>query len=177
MNGGFTFRGTHSGEYGVFCNPESRVLMPEKRRNPIIIPGRSGVFRQEDGGRDVRQESLQCYFVKRADTTVATQSRLIAGWLSEEGELNFDSEPDKYYRAYLVGAPPLEKHLQYGQFTLTFEMNPPFAYELPQSQSFAVTDQSALTLAVGGTVETPVRIIIRNVGTNTIRNIVLMHNN
>jgi phage-related protein len=106
---------------------------------------------------------------------VASQARLIAGWLSEEGELCFDSEPDKYYRAYLIGAPPLVKHLQYGEFTLTFEMNPPFAYELPQSKAFAVTDQTALPLSVGGTVETPVRIIIRNVGTNTIRNLVLTH--
>ena len=175
MDGGFIFRGTHSSVYGVYCNPESRVLMPAKRRNPIIIPGRSGAYRQEDGGRDVRLESLSCWYVKKNGTDIAAQARLIAGWLSEEGELAFDSEPGKYYRAYLAGAPPLIKHLQYGEFTLTFEMNPPFAYELPQNHDVTVTGQNPIQLAVGGTVETPVRFIIRNTGTTTIRNLVLLH--
>jgi len=175
MQGGFIFRGTHSSEYGVFCSPESRVLMPSKRRSPITIPGRSGAFRQEDGGRDVRQESISCWYVKRDGKDVAERARLIAGWLSEEGELGFDSEPGKYYRAYLVGAPPLAKHLQYGEFVLSFEMNPPFAYELPQSLDVKVTSQSPVQLDVGGTAETPVRIIIRNTGTTTIRNLVLLH--
>ena len=161
--------------YGVFCNPESRVLMPSKRRNPITIPGRSGVFRQEDGGREVRQESLSCWYVKREGADIAERARLIAGWLSEEGELGFDSEQGKYYRAYLVGAPPLIKHLQYGEFTLTFEMNPPFAYELPQALDITVKDQTPIQLHVSGTAETPVRFIIRNTGTTTIKNLVLLH--
>jgi phage-related protein len=149
--------------------------MPEKRRNPIMIPGRSGAFRQEDGGRAVRQESITCSFVRPPDIDVAQHARLIAGWLSEEGELNFDSEPDKYYRAYLIGAPPLVKHLLYGQFSLSFEMNPPFAYQLPQSLDLEVIDQTPIVLMVGGTAKTPVRIIIRNDGTTTIRNLVLLH--
>ena len=149
--------------------------MPEKRRSPIIIPGRSGVFRQEDGGHDVRRESITCSFVKPQGMDIALLARLIAGWLSEEGELGFDSEPGKYYHAYLIGAPPLAKHLQYGEFTLTFEMNPPYAYELPQALDIKITDQSTTHLHVGGTTETPVRFIIRNTGTTAIRNLVILH--
>jgi len=172
---GFSFRGIHSGTYGVFCQPLSRVLIPERRRSPIVIPGRSGVYRQEDGGHDVRRESITCSFVKPPGVTVAHFTRQIAGWLSEEGELTFDSEPGKYYRAYLAGAPPLEKHLLYGQFELAFEMNPPYAYELPQSINTSGAGQITVSVKTDGTARTPVRIVIRNNGPTTIRNLVLLH--
>ncbi len=52
----------------------------------------------------------------------------IAYWLSGSGRLIFDREPDKYYLARLSGGPPMSQHLKYGEFTITWSYNLPFAF-------------------------------------------------
>ncbi len=173
MDGGFTFKGIHSSKYGVFETPGDRVLSPKKRRNLITIPGRSTAFIQEDGGYEVRNESIICTFAQATlpNVELQRQIRLIAGWLSGVGELTFDYEPEMHYNAYLTGAPPTIKDLQYAQFNLDFTINHPFAYETAISEVHQIKNNSRIITKTAGTVETPVRMIIKNNGKTTINNL------
>ncbi len=175
MDGGFTFNGVHSSTFGVFETPESRVLSPRKRRELIPIPGRNTAFIQEDGGYESRVESIICSFAQITVPTVSLQRqvRLIAGWLKGIGELTFDYEPEMHYNAFLSGAPPGVKHLQYTQFTLEFTINHPFAYETAINKVFTITNNLPIKIVAEGTVETPIRMIIKNTGTTTINNLVI----
>ena len=169
---GFTYRGTHSSAHNIICDPTSRQLIPERRRNPIVVPGRSGSYLQDDGTYSDRSETFKCYYTKRGDSDISLQSREIAAWLATEGTLSFDNEPDKYYYAYFSGSPPLTKHLKYGEFELSFTYSPPFAFTAQQSLSMLITSKSdEMVIPVAGTARTPIRIIIKNVGSTTIENL------
>ncbi len=173
--GGFTFKGVHSSTYGVFETPQSRQLMPEKRRTLIDIPGRSTAFLQEDGGYNVRVESILCSYVPSEGESLQRQVRLIAGWLNGVGELTFDYEPEMHYNAYLSSPPPTTKQMamEYAQFELEFTINHPFAYETAIQQHEVIIDESPIIVVAEGTIDTPVRIIIKNLGTTPIQNLVL----
>ena len=169
---GFTFRGIHSSEYNIICDPSSRQLIPERRRSLLIIPGRSGSYKQEDGAYNDKAETFTCYYTKKPDRDISLQAREIAAWLAEDGVLCFDNEPDKFYDAYFSGALPLTKHLKYGEFELAFTYSPPFAYTEQQSLVQVIEKESdVITIPVAGTAPTPCRIIIRNDGDTTIENL------
>lgn len=169
---GFTFNGKHSSEFNIYCNPSSRQLIPEKRRSLTTVPGRSGNYIHTDGDYSERTESITCWYTKKDGFDVSTQSREIAAWLAEDGILIFDHEPDKYYHARFSGSPPLTKHLQYGEFELTFTYDPPFAYTTPTAEQRTLTaNNQKIEIASSGTVETPCRIIITNHGNTTIQNL------
>lgn len=176
MEGGFTFKGVHSSTYGVYETPESRVLLPLKRRTLIEIPGRSESFIQEDGGYNSRVESISCSYSPRAGENLQRQVRLIAGWLSGVGELTFDYEPEMHYNAFLSSAPPTVKQMamQYATFDLEFTINHPFAYETAQQLHFEdVASGAPITLTTDGTIATPVRLVIKNTGDTPIHNLII----
>ncbi|MBQ7436107.1 MAG: phage tail family protein [Oscillospiraceae bacterium] len=169
---GFTFNSGHSQSYGIVVNPTQRIILPEKRRVMIEIPGRSGYHSQSDGTYLAREETFHCYYVRPENISLADSARRIALWLSGEGRLEFDNEPGKYYDAFVVGAPPQIRHLQYGEFDVTFCYSPPFAYtEIQQESDTIVSNSGYIFLPVNGTADTPCRIIIKNVGTRTINNL------
>lgn len=176
MQGGFTFKGVHSGTFGVYETPESQVLLPQKRRTLIDIPGRSESFIQEDGGYNSRVESISCSYAPRPGENLQRQVRLIAGWLSGVGELTFDYEPEMHYNAFLSSAPPAVKQMamQYATFELEFTINHPFAYETAQQLHFEeVVSGTSISLLTDGTVSTPVRLIIKNTGDKPIQNLIV----
>lgn len=175
MDGGFSFKGIHSSEFGVYETPESRILSPRKRRELISIPGRNTAFIQEDGGYDVRVESILCTFAQQTkpDANLQRQVRLIAGWLSGIGELTFDYEPEMHYNAFLSSPPPLVKDLQYAEFTLEFTINHPFAYETAVDETHTIVNNDQVIINANGTIETPIRIIIKNNGPSTINNLAI----
>lgn len=175
MLGGFTFKGVHSSTFGVYETPESRVLLPQKRRSLIEIPGRSEAFVQEDGGYNSRVESISCSYSPREGESLQRQVRLIAGWLSGIGELTFDYEPEMHYNAFLSSAPPTVKQMsmQYATFELEFTINHPFAYETARQLKFSVISGQTVAVSTDGTVATPIRLVIKNTGTAPIRNIVV----
>lgn len=176
MEGGFTFKGVHSSTFGVYETPESRVLLPQKRRALIEIPGRSEAFIQEDGGYNSRVESISCSYVPKMGESLQRQVRLIAGWLSGVGELTFDYEPEMHYNAFLSSAPPAVKQMamQYATFELEFTINHPFAYETAQQLRFeAVESGQPITFETDGTISTPIRLIIKNTGNAPIHNLII----
>ena len=175
MIGGFTFKGVHSSTFGVYETPESRVLLPQKRRTLIEIPGRSEAFIQEDGGYNSRVESISCSYIPKEGESLQRQVRLIAGWLSGIGELTFDYEPEMHYNAFLSSAPPTTKQMamQYAEFTLEFTINHPFAYETAKQLQFEIDSGEFIILETEGTISTPVRLIIKNTGNKPIHNLVI----
>ena len=175
MLGGFTFKGVHSSVYGVRETPSSQVLSPLKRRSLIEIPGRSNSFIQEDGGYESRKESILCSYAKQEGVDLQRQVRLIAGWLDGVGELTFDYEPTMHYNAYLSSPPPTVKMLEFAQFTLDFTITHPFAYETAVQQKQSISNNETVEVVTNGTVETPVRIIIKNLTNKTITSIKLIH--
>lgn len=168
---GFTYAGLHSSTFGIVCDPKSRIIFPEKRRVITEIAGRSGHHMQTDGTYRARQESFHCYFKKPDNKTLAESAREIAVWLSSDGVLQFDNEPDKFYDAYVSGALPQDRHLKYGEFDLMFNYSPPFAYTaIKQVQQVITASGGTIAAVMNGTVDTPVRIIIRNTGNTIIQN-------
>ncbi len=175
-SGGFSFKGVHSSTFGVYETPNSQSLLPEKRRSLIEIPGRSESFIQEDGGYNSRVESISCSYIPKIGENLQRQVRLIAGWLSGIGELTFDYEPEMHYNAFLSSAPPVVKQLamEYATFELDFTINHPFAYENVSQLNFeSIASGSPITVKTDGTISTPFRIVIKNVGDKPIHNLII----
>jgi len=172
--GGFTFNGIHSSVYGVRQTPGSRVLTPKKRRAFITIPGRSEAIIQEDGGYEPRVEHITCTYVLREGESLQRQVRRIAGWLDGVGELTYDYEPEMHYTAFLSNSPPTVKQLEVAQFDLEFTCNSPFAFEGAQEITNNISPEGVITIPVDGTVKTPVRLMIKNVGVKPITRLTIV---
>lgn len=165
---GFTYRNRHSSEFNIVCDPESRVLLPEKRRERITIPGRDGSYVFSRGNFEERREQFTCYYLPDGNRTTAQVAREIAAWLAEDGELSFDSEPDKFYMASFRGDAPMQQHLRYGEFELEFTYNPPFA--LSALKTIPIHTGSN-PIEYHGTAPAPAKLTLTNVGNTTISNI------
>lgn len=157
---GFTFRGVHSSAFGICTQDQNRAILPPGREEKIVIPARSGYYGGGSPGvYDERVESLHCSFKCPSGKTVPEMCREIAYWLSGEGRLSYDKEPDKHYNARLTGAPPMEQHLKWGSFDLTWTCNPPFALGRTVTQPLTM---GANPVAYRGTAPAPCLIVLRN---------------
>jgi len=136
------------------------MILPPRREGKITIPGRSGAYDGVAGNvYDERAEGILCAFKCPTGHTVPEMCREIAYWLSGAGRLIYDKEPDKHYMARLTGGPPMEQHLKYGTFTLTWTCNPPFAFGRTVTQLIRSGENR---VEYRGTAETPCVIILRN---------------
>ena len=157
---GFSFRGRHSSAFGIHTQDQERVLLPPRREERIAVPGRSGFYDGAAGNvYDGREERVLCAFRCPPGHTVPQLCREIAWWLSGKGRQVYDKEPDKHYLARLTGAPPLEQHLRYGQFTLTWACDPPFAFGRTVTVPLVM---GANQVDYRGTAEAPCLIVLRN---------------
>lgn len=156
---GFSFRGVHSSTFGIYTKDQGKILLPPRREGKLTIPGRSGYYDDVGAVYDERVESVLCSFVRPEGKTVPQVCREVAYWLSGSGRLIFDNEPDKYYIARITGAPPMAQHLKYGEFTLTWSYNPPFAMGETITQQIADGEN---VVDYKGTAETPCMIVLRN---------------
>lgn len=157
---GFTFKGIHSSTFGIYTQDQDRTILPPRREGKIEIPGRSGYYDGiSKGVYSERDESLLCSFKCPPGRTIPEMCREIAYWLSGTGRLYYDKEPDKHYMAHISGEAPMEQHLKYGKFTITWSCNPPFAFGRTVTQPIA---SGSNAVAYRGTVETPCIIVLRN---------------
>lgn len=165
---GFTFRGVHSSKFGIVTKDQGRILIPPRREGKITIPGRSGYYDEIGAVYDERQESIICAFTRPEGRTIPELCREIAYWLSGTGRLVYDKEPDKYYTARIVGGPPVAQHLLYGEFTLTWSYNPPFAF----GRTVTLPIQNGENrIDYQGTAETPCVIVLRNMSETDVTTI------
>lgn len=176
---GFTFRNKHSSLFKIGARSVDRSVIPAKRRKQFVIPGRDGTLDFGDDTYDNRPIVLQIGLVKNANFEELRQSaRDIAQWLSGQGLLIFDDEKDKAYQAKLyeyVGIDQVET-MAAGKLEIVFECQP-FAESLEYRQvnePNIVNNSHSINADVKGTSESCPIITIKNIGTNTIKNITIL---
>ena len=131
---GFTFNNTHSGTMGVVFRSVDRTLLPAKRVKQYTIPGKSGTYDIEDGYQN-REISCEVSFIGEGYKYpgVRSRARAVAGWLSGEGLLVFDDEPEKAYSAKVIAGISIEQIAVTGKCPVTFLCGP-FAESLDYNQ-------------------------------------------
>lgn len=107
-------------------------MTPKKRVTNIVIPGRDGTLTQSDEAYDV--------FTREAQFVLMDLSKIqeICALFTDAGDLTFDDEPDKVYKARVVNELNPEWFTPgWRNLTIQFECQP-FARELnPQTAIFA----------------------------------------
>lgn len=165
MNG-FTFCSIHSSDVGVYARSVDRTLLPAKRINKYVIPGKSGTHEAEDG---YENRSIVCEIgFTGADYSrqeLRVKARKVAQWLAGTGVLIFDDEPDKGYKANVIEGVSIEEIAATGKSRVTFECGP-FAEAV--IYSLAATGEVRLPntadVVVNGTQSTDALIYIKASG-------------
>lgn len=172
---GFTFNNKHSSEYGIYIRSIDRSLRPEKRKNLFLINGKHGYLDYGNETYENRYISVELNFIKNSLEDLRTQVRSVAEWLSKQGNLIFDDEPNKAYPAKIYDAISLEQINTTGVTSVIFECQP-FAESLQFNQvniPEVTTKPYEIPVNVSGTSETCCIITIKNTGTTNINNITI----
>lgn len=173
---GFTFNSKHSSNFNIVMLSVDRTLLPAKRRDAYVIPGRSGnYYDSSDTDYDNRQIRVQISFRGKEYSieSLRQQIRDIAKWLSaNDAPLIFDDEPDKAYTASIDAGLSLTNLMRWGQCELTFNCQP-FAQSVQYvTETKDMTENNdSLTANISGTQDTPCIITIKNIGTTNITGI------
>ena len=166
----FTYNGIPSSEYGIYAS-EGDAFNPQKRQSRRKIDFRHGTYDFEGAMYDNRLLELHCFW---KSPKTRHELREVTLWLSRSGEISFDVEPDKHYKASLYDSVSLDPFYNrftheshQGRFNLTFYCDP-----------FARSEQTILQISAGytdidykGTATTPTQIIIRNTGSTPLQGI------
>lgn len=167
MSIGFTFNDVKSYEMGVVFKSTDRTLLPSKRVTQYTIPGKSGTYDIEDGYEN-REISCELSFVgtNAQYAGVRTRARALAGWLSGEGLLVFDDEPEKAYSAKIISGVSIEQVAVTGRCGVKF-LCKPFAESLSynQQEKRSVSLPHTETVNVTGSQETDCLIYVTARGT------------
>lgn len=119
---------------------------------------------------------MQLILVKKSMEDLRQQARDIAQWFSKSGLLVFDDELDKAYQAKVYQNIDIEEIKAYGKSQVTFECQP-FAESLEYRQvniPRITTNAYEVPLIAKGTSESCSIITIKNIGTNTIKDITIL---
>ena len=170
----FVYRGHDCREYGIILEVVHRPVIAARRYNAIAIPGRDG---SADISSDAAREDIvitcDCAYLSSSDEVLRENARKIASWLSQEGELEFSTEPGRYYSGKVISEIPMEDELQIGRFSVEFSCFP-FAMSRPHQVNDIITaNGQEMELAVDGTAPTPCTVTIKNIGSKPIKGIKL----
>ena len=166
----FTFKGKTASEMGINVLPFSRTLRAEKRLVQTYIQGRDGTYDWSDDSYANGRIEIPCRYF---GSTAPQDLRTVAAWLNGSGNLSFDDEPDKHYRATMIGAITREQMLYEDSFTLTFSIFPFALGELKTKTQVLAASGDSITVKTSGTAKTPARIIYQNAGNTTVDNITI----
>ena len=176
---GFTFRNTHSSNFKIGAKSIDRSIIPAKRKNEFVIPGRHGTIDFGTHTYETRPISVEIGLIRNSSFGELRESaRQIAKWLSGEGLLIFDDEPDKAYQASVydyIGLEQIEL-IPAGRLNVVFDCQP-FAESLEYRQvniPNITTKPYEIPLNVNGTSETCCIITIKNNGTTNVNNITIV---
>lgn len=126
----FSFKGRHSSTLNIGVRSVDRSLRPAKRDNSFNISGQHGSpFSGEELYENRPIKIILALINNENWSELRDNAREVAEWLSGEGKLIFDDEPDKYYYATIKDYVGIEQiHLlPVGGVEITFEAYP-FAY-------------------------------------------------
>lgn len=101
-------------------------MLPQKRISEETVLGRNSSYKFEDGYNDKVIE-VECALFDREIGLRRQKLRDLAKWLSAQGNLIFDDEPDKYYIAQIYNSIGLGVNRLSDKFSITFICYP-FAY-------------------------------------------------
>lgn len=119
----------------VLLKGSQHPILPESVDRSLYIAGRNGLY---DLGADLGAKAfeLSCAFVNLQSAVSLQQSiRMLAKHITDDRgkprtfELKFDTEPDKFYYARYSGNLPIERLVEYGEFTLPLVAYDPVAYQ------------------------------------------------
>lgn len=176
---GFTFRNIHSSSFKIGARSIDRSVIPARRKNEFVIPGRHGTIDFGNNTYETRPISIEVGLVKNSNfNELRDNARDIARWLSGNGLLIFDDEPDKAYQASLFEYVGIEQvqSIPAGRLNVVFECQP-FAESLEYKQVNipGITQKPyEIPVNVNGTSETCPIITIKNTGTTNINNITIV---
>ena len=172
---GFIFRGKHSSEFNIGFRSVNRTAIPERRKKEFTILGRSGTLELESQEYEKRIITGIIGVLKTDDwESLRHKTRELAGWLSGNGLLIFDDEPNKAYEAGVYSATGIEQlELQpRGLIEIEFECQP-FAVSTDLNQDNQLGENRIIyEIENKGNVKTCGNITIKNTGDqiiNTIR--------
>lgn len=168
MDSVFSFGGITDLSMGVLVTGVTRPIKPNKRNVQTVIPGQSGTYDFTADDYDPEQIVMDCMYTGEDPVNFARQ---LAVWLSGTNDLIMADEPDKTYSATVWVEISEEYVFTLRHFTLTFTCQPHARSATQQLDAEVTVSGGGLTLMVEGTAPTPCRIIIRNTGTTTIRNL------
>jgi len=173
---GFSFNNRHSSEFEIFMKSDDRTLLPAKTQAAYIIPGRDGTYDSSDFDYQNRIITVQIAFFGSGNDMESLRKKVrdIAKWLSGQGNLIFDDEPDKAYTAKVTNGISLSQIVRQGQATVSFDCQP-FAesieYQTVTKTITATTDDMAVS--VSGTQDSYGIITVKNEGTTNITGITI----
>jgi len=171
---GFTFHNHHSSEYRVVARSDDRTLLPEKRRNEFVVPNRDGVVDFGGNTYNNRTISVVLGLIAKTPEELRASARAAAKWLSGEGLLIFDDEPEKAYRAKVYEPLAIAQLVNTGETAVPFDCGPFAESPLYNQITENFTNRPHQTMVrPSGTQDMPVIIIIHNIGTANISNIVI----
>lgn len=171
---GFTFNDRHSSEFRLVAQSDDRSLLPEKRRNEFVIPGRDGAVDYGNNTYEKRVITVKITLVSRNLPDLREAARAAAKWLSGDGLLIFDDEPGKAYRAKVYQPLSITQLVSCGETSVPFECRP-FAESPVYNQITEIFNDKPheTSVAPTGTQDTPCIIYIKNIGTTDIKNIII----
>ena len=173
---GFSFNNRHSSEFEIFMKSDDRTLLPAKTQAAYMIPGRDGTYDSSDFDYQNRIITVQIAFFGSENDMESLRKKVrdIAKWLSGQGNLIFDDEPDKAYTAKVTSGISLSQIVRQGQATVSFDCQP-FAesieYQTVTKTITATTDDMAVS--VSGTQDSYGIITVKNEGTTNITGITI----
>lgn len=179
---GFRFNNIHSNDMGVYAINLDRSALPSLRRRDYIIQGRHGSLDYGGNTYNTRVISMEIASMDNISMEAfRSHVREIAKWLSGEGYLIFDDEPDKAYQAKIYEAITIDPifsedyiidPFNAGTMEISFECQP-FAESPNYKQVISTTtsNRESLEVNVKGTQPSCCIIRITNTGSQEIRNI------
>jgi len=171
---GFTFNDKHSRDFNIVAKSDDRSLLPQKRRNEFIVPGRDGALDYGNNTYGKRVISVVIAFATHKFPDLRAAARTAAHWLSGSGLLIFDDEPDKAYRAKVYEPLSISQLATTGETTVPFDCNPfaenPYFNQIVENFTDNPHENKVTT---NGTQDTPCLIYIKNIGTTSISKITL----
>lgn len=132
MIGNFTFNGITSQSLGLVAKSISRPILPPIRPRTVEINGVSGIYDYGRVAHTTRMITMQIGWITKTDYyAYRAKTHDIAAWLDTEtwSDLIINDEPDKCYKARVVGGVNLEQLYKLGRAEVTFECQP-YAYAL-----------------------------------------------
>lgn len=171
---GFIFRGIHSSEFNIGFRSLNRTVIPERRKKEFEILGKSGTLELES--QEYEKRTITGVIgVLEIDNWESLRHKMrdIAGWLSGNGLLIFDDEPNKAYEAGIYAATGIEQlELQpRGLVNIEFECQP-FAVSKDLNHDSQIGESQIIyEIENKGNIKTCGDISIKNIGDQVINTI------